>query len=275
MNKKEIEDIEIHLLLEAISRRYGYDFRNYAQASMKRRIKHAVAHLECEGITELTGRLLYDESFFQDLVQKFSIPVTEMFRDPEVYRGLRKEVAPYLATYPFLKVWHAGCATGEEAYSIAILLKEEGLYNRTTIYATDFNEAALNTAKKGIYQIDRFKEYNTSYFESSGTRSLSEYYQAEYDSVIMSQTLKNNLTFARHNLVTDESFGEMHLILCRNVLIYFNQELQDRVLNLLSKSLIRGGFLCLGAKETLLGSSVQDQFSGFNKKLNIYRKKIE
>lgn len=273
MEKKDVDDIELDLMLEAIVRRYGYDFRNYSKASMERRVKQAKVKMGCAEITDLTRNLLHDPVFFQKLVADFSVTVTEMFRDPEVYKTLREKVLPYLATYPFIKVWHAGCATGEEVYSLAILLHEEGLLDRATIYATDFNEAALSVAREGIYPIERIKEYGDNYHKSGGKDTFSEYFHARYDSVLMAKSLKKNIAFARHNLVTDNVFGEMHLILCRNVLIYFDRTLQDRVFKLFSESLIHNAFLCLGSKESLKFSMVVNEFNEFDKKHKIYRKK--
>lgn len=198
-----------------------------------------------------------------------------MFRDPDVYSVLRNEVVPFLKTYPFLKVWHAGCASGQEVYSLAILLKEEGLYKQTTIYATDFNEGVLEKARQGIYPISEVKRYIENYRLAGGKESLTDYFDAHYESVIMSKDLKQNITFARHNLVSDQVFGEMHLILCRNVLIYFDRTLQGRVLNLLNDSLIRGGFLCLGKKETLRFSNIYECYDEFDEQRQIYRKKTE
>lgn len=275
MDEQEIEEIEFDLLLEGVFRRYGYDFRNYARASIKRRLRHFAVKSGCVRITELTLKMMHDPSFFQEMVADLSVPVTEMFRDPEIYLTLRREVMPYLATYPFIKVWHAGCASGEEVYSLAVLLQEEGLYARTTIYATDFNEAALAVAREGIYPIDRVKEYSANYQKAGGRRSFSDYYLSQYDSIIMAQSLKKNITFARHNLVTDQVFGEMHLIMCRNVLIYFNRTLQEQVLHLVNHSLIRNGFLCLGSKESLCFSEIFPSFSELEPELKIYRKKIE
>lgn len=269
----DIETIEINLLLEGIFQRYGYDFRHYSRASMERRVRQAMSKMRCVTISELTGRLLHDPVFFQQVVADFSITVTEMFRDPEVYRVLREKVAPYLATYPFIKVWHAGCATGEEVYSLAILLLEEGLLERTTIYATDFNEAALQRVRDGIYPVDRIREYCDNYRKAGGRQSFSDYYHAQYDFAIMAPCIKKSITIARHNLVTDQVFGEMHLILCRNVLIYFDRTLQDRVLQLFDESLVHGGFLCLGSKESLSFSSVAEGFSEFDPKQKIYRKR--
>ena len=268
-----IEDIELELMLEAIFRRYGYDFRNYSRASIKRRVKHFMAGSGQEKISEVTTQLLYEPDFFQNLVQEFSIPVTEMFRDSDVYACLRNQVVPFLKTYPFVKIWHAGCASGEEVYSLAILLQEEGIYNRATIYATDFNESMLKKAKEGIYSIGDVKNYFDNYRKSGGTGSLSDYFEAHYDSVIMLPSLKKNITFARHNLAVDKVFGEMHLIMCRNVLIYFNRTLQDHVLHLFDDSLIRGGFLCLGKKETLNFSEVFPAYEKIDEEKKIYRKK--
>lgn len=273
MEPQEIEAIEIDLLLEAIYRRYGYDFRNYARASMERRIQHGMERLGCQQVSELTRRILYEPAFFQELIASFSITVTEMFRDPEVYAFLRRQVVPYLATYPFIKVWHAGCATGEEVYSLAIMLAEEGILERTTIYATDFNETALQTAREGIYPIDRLKGYGENYQKSGGRQTLANYYHAEYDSVIMDKGLKKNITFARHNLVSDQVFGEMNLIVCRNVLIYFNRRLQEQVLTLFDDSLVGNGFLCLGSKESLRFSSLVGKYKELDPHLKVYRKR--
>lgn len=273
MNKTEVEEIEIDLLLEALFRRYGYDFRHYAKASITRRIRHLLEKSGRSRISEMIPELLYDKSFFEKIVYDFSITVTEMFRDPGFYRAIREKVIPYLKTYPFIKIWHAGCATGEEVYSIAIVLKEEGLYDRATIFATDFNNAALAKGKEGIYSLENIKQYTLNYQDAGGTSSFSEYYHAQYDSVIMDQSLKKNITFANHNLVTDNTFSEMHLILCRNVLIYFNKTLQDRVLRLFHDSLIHGGFLCLGTKESRRFSDVTGDYKRIDNKQKIYQKK--
>lgn len=273
MNKTEVEEIEIDLLLEALFRRYGYDFRHYAKASITRRIRHLLEKSGHSRTSEMIPELLYDKSFFEKIVYDFSITVTEMFRDPGFYRAIREKVIPYLKTYPFIKIWHAGCATGEEVYSIAIVLKEEGLYDRATIFATDFNNAALAKGKEGIYSLENIKQYTLNYQDAGGTSSFSEYYHAQYDSVIMDQSLKKNITFANHNLVTDNTFSEMHLILCRNVLIYFNKTLQDRVLRLFHDSLIHGGFLCLGTKESIQFADVAEAYERTDKKHKIYQKK--
>jgi chemotaxis protein methyltransferase CheR len=275
MEKRNIEEIETDLFLEAIVRRYGYDFRNYSRASMGRRIRQAMSNFHCDNISAMTARLMHEPEFFQHLVSHFSITVTEMFRDPEFYRVLREQVLPYLATYPFIKVWHAGCATGEEAYSLAIILKEEGLLDRATIYATDYNEAALENSREGIFPLQKMKAYGKNYQLAGGRHSLADYYHARYDSVIMDKTLRQNITFARHNLTVDQVFGEMHLILCRNVLIYFNRTLQGQVLQLFDNSLVHGGFLCLGSRESLRFLDTGGDFAKFDKDRKIYRKKVD
>jgi len=219
-------------------------------------------------------KVLHEADFFEVILRDLSINVTEMFRDPGFYLALRKEVVPVLKTYPYIKVWHAGCSTGEEVYSFAVLLKEEGLYDRTQIYATDFNRNVLDIAKKGIYPIDRIKEFTANYQSAGGTQSFSDYYMANYDSVIYDQSLKKNMVFAEHNLVTDSVFAEVNLVICRNVLIYFNKELQNRVINLFYDSLINGGYLGLGSKETIQFTSKIDKFEVINKEEKIYKKKI-
>jgi chemotaxis protein methyltransferase CheR len=255
-----IETLEIDLLQKAIADRYGYDFSNYSPASFKRRV---VAYVKKSGhtrISDLIPPLLHDRNLFRSFLYAVSVTVTEMFRDPQVYKILREKVIPVLKTYPSIKVWHAGCATGEEAYSSAILFAEEGLADRVQIYATDINEESLHIASEGIYPIEKIKEYTQNYQQSGGRGSFSDYYHARYEAVIMNQDLRKRLTFSSHNLVSDGSFGAMHLIFCRNVLIYFDETLQNRALNLFSQSLVPKGFLCLGTKESLLFSTVKDRF---------------
>lgn len=273
MNPSRIEDIEVDLLLEAIFERYGHDFRNYARASINRRVKHFLSVSGCKTVSEMIPRLLYEKAFFENMIRYFSITVTEMFRDPPVYQSIRKQVIPVLKTYPYIRAWNAGCATGEEAYSLAILLKEEGMYERTTLFATDFNDEALEKAKEGIYLLENVKEFTSNYQKAGGLNSFSEYYHAQYGAVAIDPSLKKNITFANHNLAIDSVFSEMHLILCRNVLIYFSKPLQDRVLRLFSESLVPNGFLCLGSKENIVFSEVADHFKPFNEKLRIYQKK--
>ena len=236
---------------------------------------HRLAMSGITRVSEMQHKVLYDVSFFESLLLDFSINVTEMFRDPSFYRALRQEVIPVLRTYPYIKIWHAGCATGEEVYSMAILLKEEGLYERSQIYATDFNQVVLQKAKEGIFPIENIKEYTVNYQKAEGKESFSAYYTAKYDSVIINQALKKNILFADHNLVTDGVFGEMNLILCRNVLIYFDKTLQNRVIGLFYDSLCRNGFLCLGSKESLMFSDYNSGFEHVVKEEKIYRKKVK
>lgn len=273
MTTLENENIELQLLLEAIYLKYGYDFREYARASVKRRIMHRLAVAGLNNLAEMLHKLLHDVEFFERILLDLSIHVTEMFRDPSFYHALRTEVIPILRTYPFFKIWHAGCATGEEAYSMAILLKEEGLYARAQIYATDYNNVVLQKAKEGIYPLDQVKEYTQNYQQSGGRASFVDYYTAHHHSIIMNRALKENIVFANHNLETDGIFGEMHLILCRNVLIYFTRKLQNRVIKLFYDSLCPRGILCLGSKESLRFSEYSDRFEDVAVDEKIYRKR--
>jgi chemotaxis protein methyltransferase CheR len=268
-----IHGIEIDLLLEAIYRRYGYDFRSYARASIERRIRHFLPDSGVDEIAALIPRVLHDRGFATRLVAQFSIPVTEMFRDPEVYRALREKVVPVLRTWPHLKIWHAGCATGEEVYSLAILLKEEGLYDRATIYATDFNADVLAKARQGIYDVGRLKDATRNYQASGGRASFADYYHAGYGAVAMDQALKERVVFSTHNLASDSVFGEMHLVLCRNVLIYFNRELQNRALGLFAESLVHGGFLCLGTREDIRFTDASGEYDEVDRAARIFKRK--
>lgn len=269
-----LENIELRLLLEGIYLRYGYDFRSYSAAHVKRRLLHRLQLETFTSFSSMQERILRDAVFFDQILMDLSINVTEMFRDPPFYQFFRREVIPVLKTYPSLKIWHAGCATGEEVYSMAILLMEEGLYSRAQIYATDFNVHALQKARNGIFPIERMKEFTANYQRAGGKHSFADYYTAGYDSVIFMPALRDQVTFTDHNLVTDGSFGEMTAIICRNVLIYFNRELQDRVFRLFDSSLIPGGFLCLGTKETVLYSSVADEYETLEEYLKVYRKRV-
>ncbi|MBT4288018.1 MAG: protein-glutamate O-methyltransferase CheR [Deltaproteobacteria bacterium] len=272
MDPNNIKNIEIDLFLEALLLRHGYDFKNYARASIKRRIIKLLNDTEHQKISEMIPDLLYHESFFQKCIYNFSITVTEMFRNPSFHKSVRKNIIPYLKTFPFIKIWHAGCASGEEVYSFAILLKEEGLLDRSTIYATDFNDLAIEEARKGIYSLKDFKLYIENYKKAGGKRSLSDYCHCQYDSVIIDKPIKESVTFANHNLVTDQVFGEMNLIVCRNVLIYFDQILQKRALDLFSQSLRPNGFLALGDKESLRFSGIEDDYKKIDEKWKIYQK---
>ncbi len=268
----ENEKIEIKLILEAIYLKYGYDFRDYARAGIKRRIKRRLSLSGIKTISEMQHKLLYDKKFFEMLLLDLSINVTEMFRDPSFFRALRKGVLSELKKRSFIKIWHAGCATGEEVYSLAILLKEEGLYEKTRIYATDFNENALKKAKDGIYPIENMKEYTNNYKKSGGLCSFGDYYTAGHDHAIIERSLKSNIIFSDHNLTTDGVFGEIDMILCRNVLIYFNKKLQNKIFKLFHSSLGQGGFLCLGSKETIRLSECSTDFDDVMNREKIYKK---
>ena len=267
------ERLEIQLLLEAIYQKYGYDFREYACAHTKRRLAHRRSLENMANYSQMQHRVIYDEEFFNKLLLDLSINVTEMFRDPWFYKRVRETVIPHLKTYPFFKVWHAGCSAGQEVYSMGILLNEEGVKERSQIYATDFNEKILAKAKDGIYPMDLVREYTVNYQKAGGARSFSDYYTADYDHVVMKRSLKDQILFSSHNLVTDGVFGEMNVIFCRNVLIYFNKDLQNRVLQLFYDSLCPGGFLCLGSKENIRFSNLADKFEVVAEREKIYRKK--
>ena len=265
-------DIELRLLIEAIYLKYSYDFRDYSGASIKRRVNHALRQFDCNTISALQERVLHDPTAFMQLLQYLTIPVSEMFRDPEHFLALRQEVVPILRTYPSLKIWIAGCSTGEEVYSMAILLREEGLLDRTIIYATDINPRSLEKAKQGIFSLENIRGYTQNYLKAGGQREFSEYYTAAYDYAIFDKSLRENVTFADHSLATDSVFSETHLISCRNVLIYFNKSLQNRAFGLFHDSLCHRGFLMLGSKETLDFSDYSKQFTPVLKQERIYRK---
>jgi chemotaxis protein methyltransferase CheR len=249
--ERDAVSIEIGLVLDAIQRRYGYDLRGYMPDSMERRLRAALARSGCSHFGELQHRLLHDPSWFPSLLDQLTVQVSEMFRDPGFYRAVRVRVAPVLRTYPTLKIWHAGCSGGEEVYATAILLEEEDLYERAQIYATDLSEKALALAKEGVYRESDATRFAANYVESGGTRRLSDYYAAAYERIAMRETLKRNMVFFQHNLVEDYAIGEMNVIFCRNVLLYFEKDLRHRVLRMLARGLRHGGFLCLGASEAL------------------------
>ena len=275
MAPRDTSEIEISLLLAAIHQKYGYDFQQYSRAHITRRIYNFKIATGTKTISEIQAKALHDPVFASRLLQHLSITVTEMFRDPDFYRALREKVVPVLKTYSFLKVWHAGCSTGEEAYSIAIMLKEEGLYDRATIYATDFNQHALDHGREGIFASEMVKDYTVNYQKSGGKESFSDYYTSNYNMAIMDKSLKKNIVWANHNLVTDSVFAEVHLILCRNVLIYFNKDLQNNVQKLFYDSLANGGFLCLGSKESLRFSDFGEKYTEVDKKQRIFKKKYQ
>jgi chemotaxis protein methyltransferase CheR len=267
-----LERTEIELLLEGVFRTYGFDFRSYAYASIRRRLWKRVTAEGLLTLSELQSRVLHDKDAMERLLLDLSVNVTSMFRDPNFYRTFREVVIPLLRTYPFVRIWHAGCSTGEEVYSTAIMLEEAGLYDRTRIYATDINDMVLQNARRGIFPIDRMQEYTENYIRAGGTRSFSEYYTAMYDGALFDQKLARNVVFAQHNLVTDRSFSEFHVIFCRNVLIYFDKDLQNHVHSLFYDSLVRLGVLCLGSKETLKFSKYEPCYDRLDANEKIYRK---
>ena len=268
------DQIEISLLLEAIYHKYGFDFRSYAPATVKRRVLKRMKESNMRNISEMINRVLHDETFFEQMLLDISINVTEMFRDPEVFRAIRHKVIPMLADLPMIKIWHAGCATGEEAYSTAILLEEAGLAEKSRIYATDFNDVVLDKAREGIVPADRLKLYTANYQRAGGENSFADYYHADHGLVVFNQKLKKNIIFANHNLVTDSVFAEMDLIFCRNVLIYFTRALQDRVFTLFHDSLSERGILCIGSKETISLSNQAENFETIASAERIFRKRI-
>lgn len=267
----DVEDIEIQLFVRAMQLRHGHDFSEYAPASLKRRVQQLVRTHDTGTIIELVNRILHEDGFLPRVIEGLSVPVSEMFRDPAVFRTLRDKVFPVLASYPEINIWQAGCAHGQEVYSLAILLEEAGLYERSRIYATDFNDAALAMATEGIYATRDAREWSRNYIEAGGAHSFSDYYSARYDFIKLDQRLRRNVTFFNHNLVTDEVFCEAHLILCRNVLIYFSNALQDRTLGLFRDSLVRGGFLCLGTRENIDFSPAAAGFADVDGALRIYQ----
>jgi chemotaxis protein methyltransferase CheR len=269
----DVETLEIELLLEGVYRLYGCDFRNYAMASLRRRVWNAVRGEGLKTISALQDKLFHDRECMERFLIQLSVSVTSVFRDPEFYLAVREKVIPLMKAYPFVRVWHAGCATGEEVYSMAILLWEEGLYERARIYATDMNELVLSQARDGIINPNELGEYEANYKAAGGKAQLSDYYTAKYDGAIFRSSLKKNIVFAEHNLVTDSSFNEFNIIFCRNVMIYFNQALQARVHDLLYSSLRRLGVLALGRKETLRGATPHDRsYEELDARERIYRK---
>lgn len=268
----EIEEIEFGLLLEALFRRYHYDFRDYSQASLKRRLVQARQHFGCGSFSQLQHLLLHDPTMMERLLQFLTVQVSEMFRDPEYFRALRERVLPHLRTYPSLKVWVAGCSAGEELYSLVILFREEGLEERTLFYATDINTEALEKAQAGVYDLDRIALFTANHQASGGKGSLSDHYSTGYGRAIFDKSLRKRAVFSDHSLVSDAVFAETHLVSCRNVLIYFNRPLQDRAVGLFKDSLARRGFLGIGSKESLRFSSHADAFAEFDRQQRIYQK---
>lgn len=274
LHKYEITNVELEEIQNIILQYYGYDFRDYAVASIKRRISRFMEVASVTSVFDLKYLLINNKEYFGTFLQQVTVNVTEMFRDPEFYRSLREEVLPLLSAYPYFKIWHAGCATGEEVFSMCILLEEEGLLGRAQIYATDINPANLEKARQGIIPLPLMKQYTHNYHGSGGTRDFSNYYTARYDHAIIDKRLTDRILFSRHNLAVESSFNEFQLIICRNVLIYFNKDLQAKVFGLFYESLSPKGFLAIGIKESLLFSGIRDRFDTINMKTKIYKRKL-
>lgn len=272
LNDEGAFEIKVEELIQDIHTTYGYDFSGYARASVYRRIKRFLHNKHLNSLDELREELFSDSYFFEGFLQEITVNVTEMFRDPTFYLSLRTNVLPILSTYPFIKIWDAGCSTGEELFSLAILLKEEGLLERTRIYATDINQKVLKQAKEGIFPASNIAAYTSGYYAAGGKKEFSSYYLSNYGSLKFDSTLIRNVVFYPHNLATDSSFNEFHLIVCRNVLIYFNRALQERVFSLFDESLVGLGYLGLGKKETLAMSRFSKNYIFVDKSNRIYRK---
>ena len=266
-----VEQIELALLLEGIYQRYGYDFRGYAMESVQRRLGQFLADQSMSSFLDVAGRVLRDQEFFHALMPYFSVSVTSLFRDPSFYATLAQVVIPRLRSWPHIKVWHAGCATGEEVYSHAILLREAGIQERCMLYATDISQSALDTAKAGIYSLEVIRKGTANYQLAGGARALSDYYYARYQAAVMDPSLRRRVMFTPHNLAMDTSFGEMQVIVCRNVMIYFSEALQNKVLELFWESLDYGGYLCLGDKESLSYTCVADRFELVDEAARVYK----
>lgn len=269
---ESVEDTELELLLEGVFRHYGFDFRNYAMASLKRRIWNVVHAERLKTVSALQDQILHSPEAFDRFLNALSVNVSAMFRDPAFFKAFRQEVVPLLRTYPFIRIWHAGVSMGEEVYSLSILLEEEGIYERCRIYATDVNESVLKKAMAGVYPIDLMQNYTNNYIRAGGTHAFSEYYTASYDRAIFNSALRRNIVFAQHNLASDASFNEFHVILCRNVMIYFNQTLQAHVQTLLYNSLVVLGVLGIGSKESLRLTPHENQYEEIGTNSKIYRR---
>ncbi|MBD1395659.1 protein-glutamate O-methyltransferase CheR [Pontibacter sp. JH31] len=272
LKEEDLFELEAEALIKEIKAQYGYDFSGYARASVYRRIKRFLGQKHLNSMGELRQFLFTDSFFFENFLQEITVNVTEMFRDPTFYLSLRENVLPILSTYPFIKIWDAGCSTGEELFSLAILLEEEGLLDRTKIYATDINQKVLRQAKEGIFSASNMAAYTSAYYAAGGKRDFSEYYTSNYGNVKFNSALVRQVVFYPHNLATDTSFNEFHLIVCRNVLIYFNRELQERVFRLFDESLVSLGYLALGKKETLAMSGISGDYNFVDKNNRLYRK---
>lgn len=272
MARDAVEDLELRLLLEAIYQRYGWDFREYARSSIRRRVWRRVTEEQLESISGLQERILHDPACMERLLLDLSVSVTSMFRDPTFFVALREKVVPMLRTYPFIRVWNAACSTGEETLSLAILLAEEGLSDRVRIYATDINADVIERARRLVFPLERMRDYTSNYIAAGGRAAFSDYYKTFGDAVRFSPDLAENMVFAQHNLVSDADFNEFHLIVCRNVMIYFDRPLQDKVIGLLHRSLVRFGVLALGQKESLRFSAHAADFQEMDAREKIYRR---
>ena len=272
LTAEEREELEMDLLLQAVFRVSGFDFRQYMQSSIKRRIENRMRLERVRTISTMIEKVLYEKGFVEKLLEDFSINVTEMFRDPAFFKSFRETVIPVLRELPEIRIWHAGCSTGEEAFSMAILLEEEGLYDKAKIYATDMNEKVLDQAGEGILPLNRMQSYTRNYLQAGGKQAFSEYYSTDYQQAYLEPSLLRNIVFFQHNLVTDSSFHEFHVIMCRNVMIYFNGELQDKVNQLFYESLCKGGFLGIGSKESLHTCNYTEKYADFDNREKIYRK---
>ena len=266
-------DLELKLLLEGIFLRYQHDFRHYALASLRRRVRQAMERFDCATVSQLQDKVLHEPAVFAQMLQYFTVQVSEMFRDPSYFKALREQVVPVLATYPSPKIWVAGCSAGEEVWSLAILLQEEGLLDRCLLYATDINPDALKAAETGVFALDRVAQFTANYQRAGGKHSLSDYYTAAYNGALFDRSLRRHMVFADHSLATDNVFSEVHLISCRNVMIYFDKELQNRAIGLFHEALVHRGFLGLGSKESLRFSSYANEFSDFCMKERIYQRR--
>lgn len=271
---KELENIEIQLLLEGIYRLYGYDFRNYAPAFLQRRISHRISAENLHSVSGLLEKILHEPAVMERLFSDFSINVTEMFRDPSFFLVLRKKVIPMVKEYPIIRIWHVGCSTGEEVYSMAILLHEEGIYEKTQIFATDINLNSIEKAKRGIFPLQKMQLFTKNYIKSGGNKAFSEYYTVRNEQVVFRPFLQDNIVFFQHNLTTDQSFNEFHIIICRNVMIYFNKDLQNHVHRLLYNSLFQSGYLGLGKREEVRFTDYAKNYDVFHSGEKLYCKTI-
>lgn len=270
---QDISNADFLDIINILKLQYGYDFTGYAHASIRRRISRFMTYMRLATVFDLKHRLVNDEECFDRMVQYITVNVTEMFRDPHFYRTMREQVLPKLAAYPNIKIWHAGCSTGEEVFSMAILLEEAGLLNRSRIYATDLNPVNLEKASSGILPLNNMRDYTQNYIQSGGLNDFSNYYVARYDNVLIKKELRKHITFFQHNLVTDKVFNEFHLVCCRNVLIYFNRSLQNSVLKLFHDSLAARGYLAMGIKETMKFADIHERFETVHVQHKIYRRK--